>query len=394
MRGFEYRLFGAAGPISVEDYRQIARRRVPAMAWAYIDGGADDLVTLTDNREAFRRWRLRMRSLTGVAKPDLSTTVAGTKISMPLALAPTGLVGIAHWSGDAAAARAAEAAGTRHVLSTASSYTLEEVAEATEENHWFQLYPYGDKAKVGELMTRAEKAGYTALFVTVDVAVRGNREGERRTGMTVPPRVTAAQALDVAAHPAWWWGLMKHKRISPIHYVSGPRTMAGAVEGVRAQDRYMQADLDWDDLAWMRDHWKGPLYVKGILDADDAARAVDQVGCEGVVVSNHGGRQLDACLGTLDALPAIVERVGDRAEVLLDGGVRRGTDVITALALGAKAVLVGRPYVYGLAAAGQAGAAAVLDIFKEELTRAMVLMGCPRVTDLDRSWVLPAAGRS
>ncbi|WP_293680803.1 alpha-hydroxy acid oxidase [uncultured Phenylobacterium sp.] len=390
MANFRYRLFGGHAPIKVDDYTEAARRKVPAMAWPYLSGGADDLVTMADNRDAFRRWRLKVRSLTGVARPDLSTTIAGTKVSLPIGLAPTGMVGLAHWTGDIAAAKAAEAAGTRHVLSTASSYTMEEVAEATEQNHWFQLYPFADKPKVAELMTRAEQAGYTALFVTVDVGVIGNREGERRSGMTIPPTFTARRLLEAGTHPAWWWNLLKHRRAAPIHYITGPRTIASAVEGARDQARRMQGDLNWDDVAWMRDHWKGPFYIKGILDPDDAERAVSGIGAQGVVVSNHGGRQLDSCLGALDALPPIVERIGGRGEVYLDGGVRRGTDVLIALALGAKGVFVGRPYVHGLAADGQAGVTGVLDIFRAELVRDMVLMGLPSIEALDRSWVLPA----
>jgi isopentenyl diphosphate isomerase/L-lactate dehydrogenase-like FMN-dependent dehydrogenase len=393
MAAFNFRLSGRFPPINVEEYTPLARRRIPAMAWPYLSGGADDLITLGDNRAAFRRWRLRMRSLTGVTRPDLKTTIGGTEIAMPLLLAPTGMVGLAHWTGDVATARAAEAAGTRQVLSTASSYTMEEVAEATDQNHWFQLYPFGDQAKASELMSRAAAAGYTHLFVTVDVPVLGNREGERRAGMTLPPTLTPGRVLDAATHPAWWWNLLKHRRAAPIHYISGFRSIASAVQGMREQARYMQGDLNWDDLAWMRDHWKGPLYVKGIMDAEDAARAVDQIGVQGVVVSNHGARQLDSCQATLDALPAIVGRVGDRAEVLLDGGVRRGTDVIIALALGAKAVMIGRPYVHALAAAGEAGVRRVLEIFREELVRDLVLMGCPSVAAIDRSWVIPAGGR-
>lgn len=387
---FGYRLFGRNPPLCVEDYREAAKRALPEMAWAYIDGGADDLITLNDNRAAFRRWRLRQRSLTGITQPEISTTVAGAKIALPVALAPTGIIGFAHWRADIAAARGAEAAGTRHILSTGSSYSLEEVGEATQENHWFQLYPYGDRQKVGELLDRASAAGFSTLFVTVDVPVRGNREGERRSGMTVPPTLTPGRVLDVAMHPYWWFNLLRHKRITPIHYSSGPRGLGAAVEAVREQERYMQSDLNWEDLAWMRDHWKGPLYVKGIMDAEDAARAAKVVGVDGVVVSNHGGRQLDPVQGTLDALPAIVQAVGGKAEVLLDGGVRRGADVIMALALGAKAVLIGRPYAYGLAVAGEEGVVGVLDILKEDIKRSMVLMGCPDVAALDRSWLIPA----
>jgi isopentenyl diphosphate isomerase/L-lactate dehydrogenase-like FMN-dependent dehydrogenase len=387
---FSFRLLGGQPPLSVEDYRQAARRKLPAMAWAYIDGGADDHVTLDDNRNAYRKWRLRQRSLTGVTRPDLSTTVGGVKIDVPVALAPTGIIAFAHWRGDVAAARGAEVSGTRHVLSTGSSYSLEEVAEATEQDHWFQLYPYGDRTKVGELLTRAADNGFSHLFVTVDVPVRGNREAERRTGMAAPPTLTPGRLLDVAAHPYWWWNLLKHKRVTPIHYGTGPRGLAAAVEALKRQERYMQSDLNWEDLAWMRDHWKGPIYVKGIMDADDAARAVGEIGCEGVVVSNHGGRQLGHGQATLDALPAVVEAVGKRGEVLLDGGVRRGADVLIALALGARAVLVGRPYAYGLAANGEAGVVDVMKILREEMERAMVLMGCPAVAALDRSWVIPA----
>ncbi len=392
MAAFGYRLFGRNPPLCVEDYREAARRALPAMAWAYVDGGADGLVTLEDNRAAFRRWRLRERSLTGITTPDLSATVGGTTLKLPVALAPTGIIGMAHWQGDLAAARGAEKAGTRHVLSTGSSYSLEEVAQATNENHWFQLYPYGDRRKVGDLLDRARVAGFTHLCVTGDVPVRGKREGELRAGMTVPPTLTPSRVIDVATHPRWWWNLLKHKRVSPIHYAQGPRSLGGAVDAVREQERYMQSDLNWDDLAWMRDHWKGPLYVKGIMDAEDAGRAVDQVGVEGVVVSNHGGRQLDHAQATLDALPAIVDRVGGKAEVLLDGGVRRGTDVIIALALGAKAVMVGRPYAYGLAADGERGVVDVLKLIEEDVARALVLMGCPAASALDRSWLIPAKG--
>ena len=242
--------------------------------------------------------------------------------------------------------------------------------------------------------------------MTVDVPVLGNREGERRAGMTAPWTLTPARLADMALHPRWLAGVLRHKRIAPIHYRepqpdgSPPprpsemlkggmlRAAAGAIESAEAAERWMQGDLQWDDIAWMRDQWQGPLYVKGILDPDDAAKAVDGIGAQGVVVSNHGGRQLDRTLASIEALPAIAARVGDRAEVLLDGGVRRGTDVVTALCLGADAVLIGRPYLYGLAAAGEDGVAAVLELFRGEIVRALMLMGCPSVRDLDRGWLI------
>ncbi len=388
---FQYRLRADRRPISVEGYRLAARRAVPRMIREYLEGGADDQVTLGENTAGFQRWRLRQRVLTGHAKIHLAATMVRTPVALPVALAPTGLTGLSHWSGDTACARAAEAAGTRLVLSTASSYTLEEVAQAASQPHWFQLYPFGDKAFVSGMLQRARNAGYTALFVTVDVPVRGNREGERTSGMTVPPTLTPASVIDAALHPRWWWNLLRHRRLAAANYVSsGLRGATAAVQSVEAQARFMQADLHWDDLAWMREHWQGPIYIKGLLDPDDAAHAVDQIGVDGIVVSNHGGRQLDHALATIDALPAIAQRVGDRCEVLLDGGVRRGTDVIKALCLGAKGVFIGRPYVYGLAAAGEAGVRDVLEILRAEMERAMVLMGCPSVAQLDSSWLLPA----
>ena len=390
---YKFRLRDPAPHVSVDSWRQAARRCLPDLAWHYLDGGADDLVTLNQNMAGFRQWRLRQRVLTGVRNPVLAGVMAREHVSMPVALAPTGAAGISHWTGDIAAAVAAEYAGTRSVLSTASSYTLEEVGEATAHNHWFQLYPFSNRDKVGALMARARAAGYTALFVTVDVPVVGNREGERRAGMTQPWTMTPPRVLNMLSRPSWLHAVWRRRRIAAVHYrerdAKNLSATADAIQTAATQARYMQGDLNWEDLAWMRDQWSGPLYVKGVLDADDAAQAVDHIGVDGVVVSNHGGRQLDRAVASIDALPAIVERVGNRAEVYLDGGVRRGTDVITALCLGARGVFIGRPYLYGLAAGGEAGVAAVLEIFRSEMLRAMVLMGCPDIAALDRSWLIP-----
>ncbi len=361
------------------------------MAWAYLDGGAEDHVTLDANIASFRRWRLRQRALAGVTQPNLSTRIAGTKVALPVALAPVGLTGFLRWNGDVAAARAAERAGTRLILSTGSSWSLEEVADATEYNHWFQLYPYGNKAKVTALLDRATAAGYDALFVTVDVQARGNRESERATGMGVPLRLTPRAAIDFARHPRWTWNLWRHGRAAAIHYKEiGSSGVAAAAQSVRTQDRYMQSDLNWDDLAAMREHWRGRLYVKGVLDADDAVRCIDTIGADGVVVSNHGGRQLDRAAATIDALPAIVDAVGGRGAVYLDGGIRRGNDVVTALALGADGVMIGRAYAYGLAVDGERGVNKILAGFADDIRRTLTLMGCPGVSALDRSWIMPA----
>lgn len=391
-------------PLSLADWRALARRKLPDLAWHYIDGGADDHVALHGNRAAFGQWHLRQRALAGVMEPDLRTRMAGTEVSLPVALAPCGAAGLAHWSGDSAAARAAEAAGTRLTLSTAASYTLEEVAEATEANHWFQLYPFADRTRVGAFIDRARDAGYSALFVTVDVPMLGNREGERRHGSARPWTLTPRRLFDLACHPRWLAGTMQHRRIAARHYLemgTGGGTVmeqfrravlaAGddATRSAIAQERLMQADLDWDDLKWMRERWPGPLYVKGVLDPEDAARAVDEVGCEGVVVSNHGGRQLDRALPAIDALPAVVDRIGGRGAVYCDSGFRRGSDVVTALALGADGVFVGRPWLYGLAGGGEVGVRMVIETLRSEISRTLILMGCPNVASLDRSWLIP-----
>ena len=393
MTAFSYKLTSRSGPITVEDYRQLARRAVPSMVWAYVDSGAEDLGTLRANREAFERWCLRTRVLTGKDAKDLSVEVAGVPLSMPVLLAPTGLTGISHWTGEVGAAQAAEREGTRAILSTAATYSIEEVGAATNEDHFYQLYPWADETTGARALTesfidRAKQAGYRALFVTVDVPVHGNRESERKRGMGTPPVLTPARIASAAIRPKWWYGFLRYQRMSARNLVDQGGARA-AVRSVQAQYRWMRPELVWDDFAWMREQWGGPIYVKGVLDAEDAARAVD-LGATGVVVSNHGGRQLDGSVATLDALPAIAHRVGGRAEILLDGGVRRGTDIVKALCLGAKAVCIGRPYLYGLGARGPEGVAHVLRILKEEVSRTMTLMGVDRLEDLDESWLLPA----
>ncbi len=398
---FRLKLRSDVSPVSVEAWRQEARRKLPGMVWGYLEGGADDLTTVAENMSGFRKWRLRQRILTGITSPDLSTNVAGTQIALPVGLAPTGAPGTSHYTGDIAIARAAEAMGTRLIFSTAGSYLMEDVAKATEQNHWFQLYPLGNRDRVAQLIMRAQAAGYTALFVTVDVPTLGNREGERQWPLQMPWTITPSRALNMLSRSRWLYEALKHKRMAAVHYLesmtaapsAAEKVLAAAVDAANSAAtlaRQMQGDLSWADLAWMRDLWKGPLYVKGVLDPDDAARAVDEFGAQGVVVSNHGGRQLDRCLASIDALPAIVDRIGNRADVFLDGGVRRGTDVITALCLGARAVFVGRPYLYGLAANGEAGVRSVLEIFRDEIRRDLILMGCPSVSALNRSWLIRA----
>jgi L-lactate dehydrogenase (cytochrome)/(S)-mandelate dehydrogenase len=393
MTVFQYKLTSRAGPITVEDYRQLAKRAVPSMVWAYVDSGAEDLGTLKANREAFERWCLRSKVLTGKDAKDLRVEVAGVPLSMPILLAPTGLSGISHWTGEVGAAQAAEGVGTRAILSTAATYSIEEVGAATREDHFYQLYPWADQATGARALTesfldRAKRSGYRALFVTVDVPIHGNRESERKRGMGTPPVLTPARIASAAIRPKWWYGFLRYQRMSARNLVDEGGARA-AVRSVQAQYKWMRPELVWDDFAWMREQWDGPVYVKGVLDAEDAARAID-LGATGVVVSNHGGRQLDGAVATLDALPAIARRLDGQGEILLDGGIRRGSDIVKALCLGAKAVCIGRPYLYGLGARGPAGVAHVLNILKEEIARTMTLMGVDRLEDLDESWLIPA----
>lgn len=388
--GFDIQLRPKERLITVEDYRGEARRRVPKMVWSYIDEGADDLSTLKGNRSAFSQWRLRSKVLTGIRAPNLGTTVAGVPLSLPLMLAPTGFLGLAHWKADINAARAAARAGTQFVASTATTWSMEEIKEATPENRFFQLYPREGEV-AANLMRRAWASGYRGLMVTVDVPTIGNREKERRYGMGIPPMMTPQALCNIVRYPAWLYNVLRHQRIGGRNLVN-KGGIAAAIESADIQSREMvQAALTWEDLKWMRQQWKGSLFVKGILDPADAERAV-RLGADGIVVSNHGGRQLDFALPSLEALPHIVAAVGDRAEVLLDGGVRRGSDVIKALALGARAVMVGRPYVYGATVAGERGVLSILDIFRSEIERNLILMGCPGVTDLDPSWLIPLHG--
>jgi L-lactate dehydrogenase (cytochrome)/(S)-mandelate dehydrogenase len=390
---FKYQLSNRFGPFSVEDYRRLAVRKVPDMVWSYVDHGAEDEHTMHGNRAAFDRYALRRRVLTGKEASDLRTRVAGVELSMPVLLSPLGSVGLSHWAGERGVAQAAERAGTRSVVSTAATYTWEEVAEGTREDHFVQLYPWTDGADGAHELTlsfikRAEHAGYAALFLTVDVPAPGNRETEKRRGMGHPPVLTPGRVLDAARKPRWVAGFLRHRRMSLRNIAEGTGARA-AVDSVGRQLQMMRAELDWDDFAWVRDHWSGPMFIKGVVDPDDAEKAV-ALGADGVVVSNHGGRQLDGDVAALDALPAIAARVGDRAEVLLEGGVRRGADIVKALCLGASAVCVGRPYMYGLAAAGPAGVEDVLRILRSETERVLTLMGVERLDELSPSLLVPA----
>jgi 4-hydroxymandelate oxidase len=353
--------------INLFDYEREAERRIPPAAWGYISGGANDEVTLGANRTAFDRIVVRYRTMVDVTSRDLRTTVLGTPVSMPVLVAPTAMQKLAHPAGECATARAARAAGTLMVTSTTATTALREVLSASPGPMWFQLYLYQDRGKSRALIEEAVAAGYTAVVLTVDAPLLGRRERDIRSGFTLPKGMTIANAAiagmevvpEADEHAS---GLMLHFR--SLH----------------------DPALTPKDIAWVREVSGLPVVVKGIVRGDDAARAVEH-GAEGIVVSNHGGRQLDSSIPSIIALPEVVEAVGNRAEVYVDGGIRRGTDVLKALALGARAVLVGRPVLWGLAVDGEAGVHSVLELLREELDLAMALAGARNVGEITRDLV-------
>ncbi|MDX3904760.1 MAG: alpha-hydroxy-acid oxidizing protein [Pigmentiphaga sp.] len=371
-------------PLNAHELRRLARRRLPRLAFDYLEGGAEDETTLRANRQAFERVTLCPRALNDVSTRRQEVQVLGETWMSPMGIAPVGLAGLFWPQGDIAAARAAAAAGVPYVLSTASSSTLEAVARAGG-NPWFQLYVI-ERGMADALVDRAHAAGYRHLVLTTDVPVSGRRERDLRNGFSLPMRWRAATVWDVASHPRWLAQVGRHGAPQLANLAS---TAAGDAQAQAALlQRRMDASFCWEDLRRLRRRWPHALWVKGILHADDARRAC-QEGVDGVIVSNHGGRQLDGAMASLDALAAVVDAAGGRP-VLLDGGVRRGIDVVKALALGARGVLMGRLPMYGLAAAGEAGVAAALGLVREDIDRVLALLGCPGVSHLGPQWL--AAG--
>jgi isopentenyl diphosphate isomerase/L-lactate dehydrogenase-like FMN-dependent dehydrogenase len=376
-----------ARALTVEDLRRLARRRLPRAIFDFVEGGAGDELTVARNRDAFARIGLLPRVLVDVGARDQSVTVLGERVATPVLVAPTGMAGLCWPRGEVAAARAAHRAGTIYTLSTHSSCSIEEVARDAPGPLWFQLYVWQNRDLTRSFVERARAAGYRALVLTVDVPIISRRERDLRNGFTIPPRLTVANALDTLRRPDWIRRVLLGPRLTLANLVGAPgapRTDIVTLGGVA--HREVDPSVAWADLGWFRALWAGPLLLKGVLSADDARRAVDH-GVDGLVVSNHGGRQLDGAVASIEALPAIVEAVGGRAEILLDGGVRRGADVVRALALGARAVMVGRPYLYGLAGGGEAGVVRVLEILRDEIDHALALVGVPRAAALDRAIV-------
>jgi (S)-mandelate dehydrogenase len=366
---------------SIEDLRRLARRRLPRGVFDFFDGGAEDETTLRANREGFERIRLRPRLLVNVQQPDLSTTILGARAAAPIVIAPTGAIGAGWPNADVAIAKVAARLGIPYTLSTAATNTIEEIAQQAGGRLWFQLYVLRDAAFRDKLVQRAAAAGYEALVVTVDLATAGKRERDLRNRFTVPLRANWTTVRDFASHPAWCWQMLRHgqPRFENLNGYEGGTDTRAAIAAKVAQS--LDASFDWAALQRLRDAWRGKLLVKGVARGEDAARLAG-VGVDAVWVSNHGGRQLDGSIATADALPDIAQAVGGRVPIVIDSGVRRGVDIVKAVALGAQAVAIGRATLYGAAAAGQAGAERALAILTEELRRAMQLCGTPRIADI------------
>jgi L-lactate dehydrogenase (cytochrome)/(S)-mandelate dehydrogenase len=387
------------GCFNVGDLRRRARRRLPRAVFDFCDGAAGDERTLRRNEAAFAEMELVPRALARSGEPDLSLELLGRPLSMPLLIGPTGLSGMLWPRGEIAASRAAAAAGTVYVQSHGSTCSMEELGASGPGARWFQVFIYRDRGLTKSFVERAQAAGFEGLVLTVDNHVLGIRERDLRNGFTVPPRVTPANALDMVRRIPWLMSFMGAPRITFANYRE-----AGHGDNILSLAAYvsqvMEPTIGWEEVAWVRSLWQGPFILKGILHPDDARRAVEH-GVDAVIVSNHGGRQLDGAVSSARALPEVAQAVDGHIPVLLDGGVRRGMDVVRALALGASACLIGRPHLWGLAVAGEAGVARVLDLYRQEIVRTMALGGWSRLADLSRDAirlpgepiVQPPAGR-
>ena len=375
-----------ARALNIADLRQLARRNVPHFAFEYVEGGAEDEVTLHGNRAAFGRWRFIPRTLIDTRARHLHTVLFGQRSNAPLVIAPTGFNGMLYPEGDVALARAAAQLGIPFTLSTFSTARLEDVANRAGGRLWLQLYVMKERAIARELIRRAAAAGYEALVFTSDANVFGSREWDRRS-YRQPGKPTARTLLDTLRHPHWLWQMLVRGHLPRFRNVESflppgltPLGASSVIPGL------FDASICWADITWIREHWRGKLIIKGVLSAPDAQRCAD-LGCEGIVVSNHGGRQLDYCVAGIDVLPEIVAAVGTRLSVLVDGGFRRGTDIVKALALGAQAVMLGRATLYGLIAGGQPGVERALAILTSEIDRVLGQLGCNSIGELSPRFV-------
>ena len=386
--------------VNIADLRRIAKGRVPRVVFDYLDGGAEGEVTLRENCRAFEEIKFRPRQAVAFPKCDMAVRVLGTDISLPAMLAPVGYSRLMHPGGEVVAAQAAGEAGTGYILSTISGHKLEDVRAATSGPAWYQLYLVGGRGAAEGAIERAKKAGFSALVITVDTAVGGMRERDPRNGMVELLGGNLFRKLpflpQILSRPGWLVGFLLDGGVPHLENIVVPGQ--GPMPLIDVNKSLGQSAVSWNDLRWIREIWTGPIVVKGVLIAEDAQRAMDE-GASAVVVSNHGGRQLDGVSPSIRALPEVVAAVNGQVEVLMDGGVRRGGDIVKALCLGARAVLVGRAYAYGLTAAGHAGVRRAIQILRTDVERTLRLLGCPSVADLNpsyievpRDWKLQEAG--
>jgi L-lactate dehydrogenase (cytochrome) len=377
---------------NVADLRKIARRRLPRGVFDYVDGGAEDERTLAENSAAFARIAFRPRVLRGVGTVDPSSTLLGQPMPIPLVLAPTGFTRIVESDGELSVARAANRAGLPYTLSTLGTRSIEEVAAVSSGRKWFQLYMFRDRGLVEEMVKRAASANYEALVFTVDLTVHGRRERDVRRGFSLPPQIGLDTMIDGAIHPAWTWAFVRGEPIRFANVGRGAGDGSTAVSLAEYISEQMDPGLSWHDVRWLRGVWDGPIVLKGIQTVADARIAADE-GVEAIVLSNHGGRQLDSAPATVDLVAPVVDEVGERVEVICDGGVRRGSDIVKAVALGARACMVGRAYLYGLGAAGERGVDFVLGLLDADIRRTMALIGASDIEHLERDLLqLPTDG--
>jgi (S)-mandelate dehydrogenase len=380
---------------NISDLREQAMSRVPKGLFEFCDRGTEDEVSLRNNREVFDRIRFKPRTMVDVSRRVLETTIFGKKQSMPLVIAPTGLAGLLWYDGEIELAKAARAAGVPFTLSTGSMTALERVADEAGGDLWFQLYFWPDRSLSQKLVERAKAAGYKALMVTVDGVHAGNREYNIRNGFTIPFTFTAGNVTDVLMHPRWMLGVLARYMLTTgmPRYMNYPTDVQARITAGPVGRSSLRSDsVSWDDLKAMRKIWPHKLIVKGMLHPADAAKAVDY-GADAIAVGNHGGRNLDGIISPMEVLPEIVDAVGKRTTILVDGGFRRGSDIVKALALGAHAVQIGRPTLYGVGAHGGAGAKRALDLFREEISRVMALLGVTSIEQLGPEYLLFADDR-
>ena len=372
---------------NIDDLRLLAKKRVPRAVFDYADGAAEDELTKDNNRNAFKKWKFIPDVLVDVAEVDTQTKVLGTEMPFPFALGPTAISYLFHHSGEPAVARAASERNFPSTLSSIASTNIEDYADASDCSVWYQMYVWKNREISNDFIKRCKEKNYKAIMLTVDVPVGGKRERDLRSGMTIPPRLTLSSIIDAAFHPSWWWNFIFGPKIK---FANVKERFMGKNKNFSNMMTYMNQQFDpsvtWDEAKEIASMWGGPFAIKGLMNADDAEKAIE-IGASAIVISNHGGRQLDSAVAPIDVLPEIAERVNGRAEILIDGGIRRGTDIVKAIALGADACLIGRPWVYGLAAKGEKGVGLVIDILSSEVTRTLQLLGCKSINDVSKRHV-------